>query len=120
MGDWENLDTVNDLLWRQFAEDRRELNEIYQDLKNTVKGSPESYAVSGDTLAKYAELLLKQTAQVLDFSKAIQKIIKSDDSISPEDLEEINSQIEKDSDLTEPQKPLLLPADLAEKVTDES
>jgi ribosome recycling factor len=85
----EDLMELYDLAWRQFKEDRELIVELYTDLKTIVKSNPERYALSGDTLGKYAELLTKQTAQVVELLKVVQKQKEKDESLSAEDYEQI-------------------------------
>ncbi len=54
----------------------------------------ERYVVSGEVLAKYAELHTKQTAQVLEFLKLIKKEEKEESSgFSQEEIMRISEQI---------------------------
>ncbi len=48
---------------------------------------------SGDTLAKYAELMTKQTAQVLEFIKLMKKDEKEDNTLSEEELQKISEEL---------------------------
>jgi len=101
----ENLDSVYDLLWGQFKEDREEIKDLYDDLKTYVKEKPERYAIAGDTLAKYAELMTKQTNQVLELAKLIQKSQSSDnDAINDADIAAINKALSQDFPYEEKEK----------------
>lgn len=82
-----------DKLWQQFSEDRHLITNQYQELRMLLSGSPDRYAVSGDTLAKYAELMTKQTAQVLEFIKLMKKDDKEDNTLSEEELQKISEEI---------------------------
>lgn len=82
-----------DKLWQQFAEDRQLITEQYKELKGVISGSADRYAVSGDTLAKYAELMTKQTAQLLEFIKVMKKEEKEDNTLSEEELQKISEEL---------------------------
>lgn len=82
-----------DKLWQQFSEDRLLITNQYQELRGLISGSADRYAVSGDTLAKYAELMTKQTAQVLEFIKLMKKDEKEDNTLSEEELQKISEEL---------------------------
>jgi hypothetical protein len=92
--DTDFLETC-DKLWQQFAEDRECITNQYKELRTLLSGSPDRYAVSGDTLAKYAELMTKQTAQILEFIKLMKKEEKEDNSLSEDELLKISEEIKK-------------------------
>jgi hypothetical protein len=86
---------INDKLEQQLNEDRELIMEAYQDLRSML-GSPQDFAVNGSTLAKLAELLMKQTGQVLELSKIKSKKDKDDnDELNENDLEKISEEIKK-------------------------
>ena len=89
----EDLMEIYDLAWSQFKEDREIIVELYKDLKEIVKANPERYALSGDTLGKYAELLTKQTAQVVELLKVVQKQKEKEESFSADDWEKVSKAI---------------------------
>lgn len=84
-----------EVLWEQFQEDRALLKEQYGELRKLVSGSVERYSVVGDTLGKYAELMTKQTSQVLDFLKMIKQDEKESETLSQEDLLKISESLTK-------------------------
>ncbi len=92
----EDLASLYDLAWGQFKEDRDSVIEIYQDLKAKCSGSVTAYAECGDTLGKYAELMIKQTGQVVELIKLAHKSHKDEGGFSLGDLEHINEEIEKE------------------------
>ena len=94
----EDLVELYDLAWSQFKEDRDIVLNLYKDLHGLVEKNPERYAVSGDTLGKYAELLTKQTSQVIELLKIVQKQKDKDESLTPEDLESISRAIQDDDE----------------------
>lgn len=87
---------IYDWAWRQCKEDREEILEQYKHLRDHVKASPDMrYPINGDTLAKFAELLTKQTAQILEMLKIANKDKQGDDSLSADDFKFIQDQINK-------------------------
>jgi hypothetical protein len=84
-----------DKLWQQFGEDRTAILDQYQELRGFMSGSPDRYAACGDTLAKFSDSLLKQTAQILEFVKLMKKDEKEDNSLSEEELNKISEEIKK-------------------------
>jgi hypothetical protein len=91
----EDLVTLYDLAWGQFQEDREIIVEQYKHLKKHIHDTPERYAINGDTLAKYAELLVKQTSQVVELIKIAQKQRGDKDVLTEEDFDNIAKEIEK-------------------------
>ena len=51
------------------------------------------FVESGDTLAKYGDLMIKQTAQILELLKLKEKNSKNDDDLDEDDLEQISAGI---------------------------
>jgi len=92
----EDLAVLYDKAWQQFKEDRDLIMDQYQDLKKYIAANNDRYAISGDTLAKYAELMIKQTNQVIELIKLTKKTVDSTDSLSQDDYDEIVKQIEKE------------------------
>jgi hypothetical protein len=84
---------VYDHLWGQLTEDRESIKEVFFELKGLLSGSIERYAVSGDTLAKYGDLLVKQTSQVVELIKVLQKDKEDTEDLSEEDLRKISEEI---------------------------
>lgn len=91
----EEISEIYDLLWGQLKEDREIVLELYKELKALVKDNPERYAISGDTLAKFGDLLLKQTVQVQELLKIAQKQKNEERAITEHDLEKIAEEINK-------------------------
>jgi len=90
----EDLAELYDLAWGQFKEDRDSVMEIYQDLRTRCSGSVTAYSECGDTLGKYAELMIKQTGQVVELIKLAHKSSSKEGGFSSEDWEEISKAIE--------------------------
>ena len=65
----------------------------FKDLSDITKGNAGQLAVNGDVLAKFGDLLIKNTSQVLELMKALQKQKEKDDTLSPEDWERISKEI---------------------------
>jgi hypothetical protein len=84
-----------DKLWEQFDQDRSAITTQYQELRGFLSGSPDRYAACGDTLAKYAELMTKQTAQILEFLKMMKKDEREDTGLSEDELIKISEEIKK-------------------------
>ena len=100
----EDLAVLYDLVWGQFKEDREAVTAQHKDLKAYIEGNAERYAISGDTLAKYAELMVKQTAQIIELLK-IAKKQSGDTDLAEEDYINIAKQIdEKRKEEQEPEK----------------
>jgi hypothetical protein len=81
------------MLEDQLQEDREKILEAYESLRSHMKNA-QDFAISGQTLAKFAELLTKQTAQVLEIYKTQKKNEKpEDETLTAEDLQIIEEQI---------------------------
>ena len=91
----EDLVELYDLVWSQFKEDREAAKTIYEDLKAHLKNDPHMYEDCGDTLAKYADLMIKQTGQVVELIKLASKKHQADGSLSEDDLQAIEEEIAK-------------------------
>ena len=96
----EDVSELYSQLWEQITEDRTDIKDIYEELRNFVKDHPLRFAELGDTLAKLADLRIKQTSQVLDIVKEAQKAqSKSEnESFTADDFESIRAAIEKQGD----------------------
>lgn len=91
----EDVVAVYDLAWSQAREDREEVLSVYRELRSLVSGSAEKYTLSGDTLAKFADIRIKQTAQIIELLKILHKNKQADESLTDADLERIKSEIEE-------------------------
>jgi len=79
----------------QAEEDRDTLLKLFNDLQTKIEGL-EQYALHGQTLGKYAELLVKQTSQLVELAKLTSKNINETDStLSIADLEQAQEEIDK-------------------------
>jgi hypothetical protein len=90
--DDEVLAEIYDKIWDQFAEDRASIKEVYEDIKTLSAGNPERLVMLGDNLTKCAELLTKQTSQIIELLKVAEKRREKepeDNRLSKDDLEEI-------------------------------
>jgi len=68
----KDLVEMYDTLQRQLVEDRETITKLYGDLKVLVIDKDE-YAIHGPTLAKFAELMIKQTEQLVEIITLNQK-----------------------------------------------
>jgi hypothetical protein len=82
----------------QFDEDRKAIKELYSELKDYVDHEPHRWGEVGDTLGKYAELMVKQTNQVIELVKIAAKAREEDSALSDADYDFINDQIEQDEE----------------------
>lgn len=90
----EDLEALYDLAWGQFKEDRDAVKEIYEKLREHVFDHPTSrFEENGDTLAKYAELMVKQTSQVVELIKLAHKKHQKDGALNEDDLKFIHEEI---------------------------
>ena len=92
----EDVAILYDLAWNQFKEDREMAVKQYNDLKKYIDDEPNRYNVVGEALAKYADLMIKQTGQVLELVKLAKKSHEEDGELSQEDMDEIKEELEKD------------------------
>ena len=82
----------------QMTDDRSVIDKQYKMLEIYLSENPDRYAILGDTLAKYSELLIKQKAQMVDLIKVSEKFYDKDaeeEELSEEDLEQITGEIKK-------------------------
>ena len=91
----EDSGEVYSLAWKQFKEDRGDILSTYRELKEMLSGSLEKWAVCGDTLAKFADMRVKQTSQVLELLKMMNKSKTPDNSLTEEELEKIKKSIDE-------------------------
>ena len=90
-----DIEKIYNKVWDQLNEDREEITELYNHLKDYILEVPDRYAMSGDTLGKYAELMVKQTSQIIELVKLAQKEGGDKESgLSSEDLDLISKEIE--------------------------
>jgi hypothetical protein len=82
-------------LYTQFEEDRDIVLKQYNDIKKMIGEQPEKLLLLSDPLVKSGDLVLKQTAQILEFYKAVKKDApkKEDAGLSEEDLLKLNEAI---------------------------
>ncbi len=78
---------LRDQLLSQLDQDRATILEVYTELKKQVVDKND-YALHGLTLAKFLEILTKQTNQVLDLLKSEEKNKGADQGTLTEDLVE--------------------------------
>ena len=94
--DAEDVAELYDTAYRQSQQDRDDIIEAYNDLKANLSGSLHAYAATGDILAKFADLRIKQNAQIVELLKIAQKEKpKEDDGLSAEDYDSIASALDE-------------------------
>jgi DUF1009 family protein len=91
----EALAEIYDKIWDQFAEDRSSIKDVYDDIKSLTSGNVERLVVLGDSLTKCAELMTKQTSQIIELLKIAEKKKErdDDDTLSKEDIDAIYKQV---------------------------
>jgi len=94
----EDFDHMYNLVSEQLNEDRESLNELYKELREHVREHPTRYVDMGETLAKLADLRLKQTSQVVDVLKLVEKSTPkgSYTGFSEEELRLIDEKVKDD------------------------
>ncbi len=99
----EDIAALYNRVWEQLNEDREDIKEAYDELRDHIRGHPTRFIELGDTLAKMGDLRIKQTTQVLEVLKAAQKEKPKEDSgaFSKDELDSVRNAIEekvKDAD----------------------
>lgn len=94
----EDIVELYDLATTQLKEDREAVNDLFDELRNYVRDHATRYVELGEVLAKLADLKMKQTGQVVEVFKTIEKAIPKEDfsSFSPADLDAINKAIKEE------------------------
>ena len=91
----EDLDVLFDRVWKQLSEDRDSIKHAFEHLRDYVHENPQSrYEENGDTIAKMADVMSKQTSQLLELVKLAQKSQEKDEELSEEDFANIHKEIE--------------------------
>jgi len=93
----DNLFDLAEQIHGQMKDDRDKIKEIYDQLKQ-ITNNTQDYAVNGQTLAKFAELMSKQTGQLVEYFKFLSKDLKDDerennDYITPEEAKDAYEKI---------------------------
>ena len=96
-----NEEDVLDLYNRvseQLNEDRDSINDLYDELREHVKEHPTRFIDLGEVLAKLSDLKLKQTSQVIDVFKAVDKITPEEEfgGLDKNDLDMIDKELKSD------------------------
>lgn len=91
----EILGDLYDKMWTQVEQDREIIHEMYNEFKSLTDGNPERLVVLGDNLTKSAELLMKQTSQVIEMIKIQEKKAESAESegLTKQELDEIYQKV---------------------------
>ena len=93
----EDVSELFNLVQEQLSEDREAINDLYNELREHVREHPARFIDMGEVLAKLADLKIKQTNQVLDTFKTIQKIAPKEDfgGLNEDDLALIDKAVTK-------------------------
>lgn len=85
------------LVQEQLSEDRESLNDLYKKLEKHIGDDRTRFIDLGEVIAKIADLKLKQTAQVLDAFKTVEKIVPKEDfdGFTEDDLATISKGVNK-------------------------
>lgn len=96
----EDVAKLFNLVQEQLREDRDSVNDLYDELREHVREHPARFIDMGEVLAKLSDIKLKQTAQVLDTFKAVDKIAPKEDfgGLDEGDLELINEALNPDDE----------------------
>ena len=95
----EDIVEMYDLATTQLKEDRAAIDDVYNELRDYVRDHVTRYIECGEVLAKLADLRMKQTAQVIDVFKIIEKSVPTEEfnSFSTEELQVIDERIKQDT-----------------------
>jgi lipoate-protein ligase A len=88
-----DLVELYNLAYEQSTQDRQLILSLFNELKDMLSGSPERFAVSGETLGRYGEMLIKQTNQILELIKICQKQKEKEDNLTEADFIQINEEL---------------------------
>jgi len=93
----KDLDVILDKIWVQARKDRDCAIESYEDLRSKMD-TLQDYAINGQNLAKFLELMGKTTSQLVDLYKVVNK--KEDNRVeninfSDEELDKIYEETQK-------------------------
>jgi len=89
------LEKIVRMIEDQLLDDRGILQELYNDLKQKCVNA-QDYAVNGSNLAKYAELLIKQTGQMIDYVKISKPKDNDVGNLSEDEKDDLFEEIERD------------------------
>lgn len=91
----EDVSELFNLVQTQLHEDREAINDLFEEVREHVREHPARYIDIGEVLAKLADLKIKQTGQVLDAFKVVEKIAPKEDfgELSEEDLVLIDEEL---------------------------
>ena len=89
-----DLVELYDMLQSQLVEDREAIVNLYNDLKSKVVAK-DDYVLNGQNLAKYAELMSKCTAQLIEIIKINKERTYREDELSEDDVHGVYKELEK-------------------------
>jgi len=94
----EDLVQIYDLAFTQSKEDRILLLNAFNSLREIISTNPDRFVVSGDVLAKLGDLLVKQTSQVIELVKVLQKQKEKDEVLTTSDWEKISDALKPNNE----------------------
>lgn len=85
-----------DVIAEQAREDRESILDVFKELRDYVRDAPSRYVELGDVIAKMSDLRMKQTGQLIEVFKTLEKMLPKDDggSLTDDDFEAIHEAIE--------------------------
>jgi len=93
--DKDYIDEICSVAWEQLNEDREAIKDLYDHLKRQIV-TREEYAINGQNLAKFAELMIKQTGQVVDLLKVMNADKSKDEGgLTADDIQKIHDQLKE-------------------------
>lgn len=89
----DDLEELYGIAKKQLIEDRETLQKLYESLSKQVL-TPEDFSINGDTLAKFAELLNKQTGQIIELIKTAKPKKENETSFSDTEKDSLYTSID--------------------------
>lgn len=93
----EDIAVLYDKVWGFIHDDRERLVDMFEDLKDYIVAEKARYAENGDTLAKYGDLLVKQSSQLIDLIKIAKKSHEDEGELTDDDLKMIEEEIKEEA-----------------------
>lgn len=91
----EDLGMIYEELWSQLKKDREVVVQQYELVKKHIEEQPDRLNINGDVLVKSSEVLIKQTAQLLELAKLAKKQTDEDGDLSKEEIEKVREEMER-------------------------
>ena len=93
----EDIAEVYEKLTHQLDADRVAIDDAYTELREMIRGQASKWVDCGETLSRFADLRIKQTAQFLEVLKSLEKIVPEDEfdgQLSEDDRDAINKELQ--------------------------